>query len=365
MTEPTSVVSAVEAAFEAEEQATETTEQATETATEQPAQAQQPTEAVEQAPAQEAPAENTEQAAQTEAQAEQPEQATPPQQLKGDFAREKWNGLDKDTKDELSRLCAENERNYKRAAEAEYNARSYRKTIEPVQGYISEVAESGKISEAEVVRNCVSMIQNLNDNPDLTAQQMIAADIIRFTDPVSVINIIAHKYGLDLKGELTPSNIPPQMQADAARAKYEARQSKYVKPQDVEAERESAISEYVESVPSIKALLDNANVKDRFIRQISMERSADPYASDITIINRAAELFQQQSAPVQQQPQEAKPTLAETKLNKVVTPKASSPAEVAADRKPEEWTPENVSAKSREAAERSVRAAMRSMGLDD
>lgn len=356
------ITSAVEAAFEAEEKAMETETQAetVETQQETPAEPEQvsepQTEQVEQKP--------SEQPAQPEATAnDTPQEA--PQQLKGDFAREKWNGLDKDTKDELSRLCAENERNYKRAAEAEYNARSYRKTIEPVQGYISEVAESGKISEAEVVRNCVSMIQNLNDNPDLTAQQMIAADIIRFTDPVSVINIIAHKYGLDLKGELTPSNIPPQMQADAARAKYEARQSKYVKPQDVEAERESAISEYVESVPSIKALLDNANVKDRFIRQISMERSADPYASDITIINRAAELFQQQSAPVQQPQQEAKPTLAETKLNKVVTPKASSPAEVAADRKPEEWTPENVSAKSREAAERSVRAAMRSMGLDD
>ena len=208
------------------------------------------------------------------------------------------------------------------------------------------------------------MVQNLNDNPDLTAQQMIAADIIRFTDPVSVIKIIAQKYGLDLKGELTPSNIPPQMQADAARAKYEARQSKYVKPEDVEAEREKAINEYVQSVPSIKALLENESIKDRFIRQISMERGQDPYASDITIINRAAELFEQR-APVQQQPQEAKPTLAETKLNKVVTPKASTPAEVAAERKPDEWTPENASAKSREAAERSVRAAMRSMGLDD
>lgn len=353
------ITSAVEAAFEAEEKAMEA-----ETAEQEQAQAE-PEKANE--PASEP---QTEQPAEQETPAEQPaEPATDtqmeaPQQLKGDFAREKWAGLDKDTKDELSRLCAENERNYKRAAEAEYNARNFRKTIEPVQGYISECAEGGKISEAEVVRNCVSMVQNLNDNPDLTARQMIAAGIIQFTDPVSVIHQIAERYGIDLKGELTPSNIPAQMQADAARAKYEARQSKYVQPQNVDAEREAAINEYVQSVPGIKALLENESIKDRFIRQISMERGVDPYASDITIINRAAELFpQQQSAPAPQA--EAKPTLAEAKLSKVVSPKASAPADVAAEKPKDEWTPENVAAKSREAAERSVRAAMRSMGLDD
>ena len=354
------ITSAVEAAFEAEEKAMET-----ETAEQEQVQAE-PEQATESAPEPQ-----TEQPAEQETPAEQPAQAETeapmeaPQQLKGDFAREKWAGLDKDTKDELSRLCAENERNYKRAAEAEYNARNFRKTIESVQGYISECAEAGKTTDAEVIRNCVSMVQNLNDNPDLTARQMIAAGIIQFTDPVSVINQIAQRYGIDLKGELKENTQMAQMQAEAARSKYEARQSKYVQPQNADAEREAAINEYVQSVPGIKALLENESIKDRFIRQISMERGADPYASDITIINRAAELFQQQQQTAPEPQAENKPTLAEAKLSKVVSPKASAPAEVAAEKPKDEWTPENVAAKSREAAERSVRAAMRSMGLDD
>ena len=196
---------------------------------------------------------------------------------------------------------------------------------------------------------------------------MIAGGIIRFADPVAVINEIAKAYGLDItKSELQPSNIPMSAQVDAARAKYEARQSKYVQPSNDDAERAQAINEYVESVPSIKAIYTNESTRDKFIKQVSMERAADPYASDIVIINRAAELFQGmvQQAPVAT-PVETKPTVAESKMAKVVAPKASNPVETAPVNKvPEEWTPENVGKKSAEAAIDSVRAAMRSMGLD-
>lgn len=359
-----SVSAAVEAAFEAETQETPTPEKVetpetpaepvepkVETPVETPAQPEQPKTPAE---TQETPKDEPK----TDA-----EPVNAPQQLKGDFARNKWGTLDKETQDELSRLCTENERNYKRAAEAEYQNRDLRKKIEPVQGYISEVAESAHISDADVIRNCVEIIQNLNDKPDLTARQMIAASMIQFADPVAVINEIAHKYGIDLKGEMQPRDIPLSTQVDAARAKYEARQSKYVQPSNDEAEHAAAITEYVNSVPHIKALYEG-EVRDKFLRQVRMERNADPYASDITIINRAAEMFPVM-APVAT-PETPKQTMAEQKLAKVVAPKASNPVETApVEKKPEEWTPENVAKKSAEAATKAVREAMRSLGFDE
>lgn len=359
-----SVSAAVEAAFEAESKA-ETVE--TETPVETPETKDAP-----ETPATVTPEEKpADKPVETET-SEKPEEKEPasepvaaPQQLKGDFAKNKWGTLDKETQDELSRLCTENERNYKRAAEAEYQNRDLRKKIEPVQGYISEVAESAHITDADVIRNCVEIIQNLNDKPDLTARQMIAGNMIAFADPVAVINEIAHRYGIDLKGEMRPRDIPVSTQVDAARAKYEARQNKYVQPSNDEAEHAAAIAEYVNSVPHIKALYDG-EVRDKFLRQVSMERNADPYASDITIINRAAEMFPAVAPVAPETPAEPAPTLAEQKLNKVVSIKASNPVETApVEKRPEEWTPENVGKKSAEAARNSVRAAMRSLGFDE
>lgn len=360
-----SISAAVEAAFEAETQETPTPEKVETPET--------PAEPVE--PKVETPVETPAQPEQPKTPAETPETpkdepetptepVTAPQQLKGDFARNKWGTLDKETQDELTRLCTENERNYKRAAEAEYQNRDLRKKIEPVQGYISEVAESAHISDADVIRNCVEIIQNLNDKPDLTARQMIAASMIQFADPVAVINEIAHKYGIDLKGEMQPRDIPVSTQVDAARAKYEARQSKYVQPGNDQADESAAIAEYVNSVPHIKQLYDNVATRDKFLHQITMERTVDPYASNITIINRAAEIFPVMTPTVE--PETPKQTAAEQKLAKVVAPKASNPVETApVEKKPEEWTPENVGKKSAEAATNAVRAAMRSLGFDD
>ena len=361
-----SISAAVEAAFEAETQETPTPEKV-ETPAEQETKDTQP----ESTPAPETPTEQPADKPVEQEQPEKPEENKPaeepvaaPQQLKGDFAKNKWATLDKETQDELSRLCVENERNYKRAAEAEYQNRDLRKKIEPVQGYISEVAESAHITDADVIRNCVEIIQNLNDKPDLTARQMIAGNMIAFNDPVAVINEIAHRYGIDLKGEMRTKDIPVSTQVDAARAKYEARQSKYVQPSNDDAEHAAAITEYVNSVPHIKALYEG-EVRDKFLRQVRMERNADPYASDITIINRAAEMFPT-VAPKLENPVEPTPTLAEQKLSKVVAPKASNPVETApVEKVPEEWTPENVGKKSAEAARNSVRAAMRSLGFDE
>lgn len=362
----------VEAAFEAESKAVETPETPTDEA---PVETRAP-ETTDAVKTPEIPASKDETPLETPKD-ETPKDETPapevpaddtpaPQQLKGDFAHNKWAGLDKETRDELSRLCAENERVYKRAAEAEYNAQSFREKIKPVQGYISECAESAKITDAEVIRNCVDIVQNLNDKPDITARQMIAGGLVRFNDPVAVINEIARAYGVDLKGELHEKDIPMSTQVDAARAKYEARQSRFVKPEDVDAEKAQIINEYITNTPSINAIYTNESIRDKFIRQVSMERSADPYASDITIINRAAEMFANVVAPKPAtEPEAPKPSMAEQKMSKVVAPKASNPADVPAKAPAEEWTIENNSKQSGKAAMESVRAAMRSLGLDD
>lgn len=345
------ITETVAAAFEAEEKSTESAP--VDVQAETPAETPK-----EEAPVEEKPADAPKDETPVEKQAETPKEDTPveskvaPRQLKGDYVKSHWETADDETKDELIRLSNENERTFARAAEAEHNLKTLRKTLEPVQGYISEIAQMDKIPEADVIRNCVHVVQSLSDNPTLTARQMIAARIIQFDDPVSVINEIARTYQLDLKGELRETNIPDQMRSDAARARYDARQAKYVKPDDT-ADSDAIIADYVENTPGIRALLDNPDVKDKFIRQIQLERASDTAASDIAIINRAAELFNYAIAPKAIPTEAPKPTLAEQKMAKVVSPVASNPVSQVQGKK-EPLTPEQ-----------SVRETLRSMGLDD
>lgn len=341
----------VEQAFAAEEQAA-TVEQA-------PAEESQPEEKPVETPATEAKPEEkaTEQEKQETKPEEKPQdepkaEVNAPKQVKREFVDSHWDKIDDDTKAELTRLSSENERNYLRAADAEYANRQFKKTLEPVQGYITEVSQQSNIPERDVIRNCVDIVQKLNDNPTQTAAQMIAGGMIKFEDPIAIINTIAHTYGIDTKGDLTPRNIPENYYNANAQARYEARQAKYVKPD--ETNTDDYISDYVNNTPGVKALLDNPDVKDKFLRQITMERNADTSASDITIINRAAEMFAYMNVP-QPQPvvEEKKPTLAEQKMAKVVSPTASNPVEQAPVKK-ELLTPEQ-----------SVRETLRAMGLDD
>lgn len=357
----------VASAFDAEEKATE------ETVVEETKPVE--TEPVEETPVEDKPVETE---TETEKTAEEPkeeekteekpveESIAAPKQLKGDFVKSHWESADKETKDEFVRLSAENERNYLRANEAEHNAKMFRKTIEPVQGYISEVAQASNIPESEVIRNCIDIVQSLNDKPTLTARQMIAGGLIRFEDPVAVINEIARTYGIDTKSDMKPRDIPENYYASAAQAKYEARQAKYVQPEQVDTDVQNAIADYVENTPGIKALVDDPALSDKFIRQIQMERQADPNSSDITIINRAAELFEHMvKTPKATEPAPVIENIAEKKMAKVVAPKASNPSNNEEIDKIEEFTPENMNKQSQKYAERSVKDALRAMGLDD
>ncbi len=344
----------VEAAFEAEEKAVETVEpaksedkvevQPKKTDTKTPETADDTPAKTEETPAEEKAVETKPEEKPVE------EKITAPKQLKGDFVKSHWESADKETKDELIRLASENERNFERAAEAEHNAKQLRKTLQPVQGYINEVAQQSNIPENEVIRNCIDIIQKLNDSPTLTARQMIAGGIIRFEDPVAVINEIAKTYGIDTKGDLTPRDIPANYYASNAKARYEARQAK-VKVEDTGTDY---TQEYINNTPGIQAILNNPEISDKFLHQVAMERNADPNASDIAIINKAAELFEYAIAP-KAIPVEtpAKTTLAEQKMAKVVSPTASNPVDQAPAKR-EPLTPEQ-----------SVRETLRSMGLDD
>lgn len=354
------ISNAVETAFEAEEKAVEET-----TATETVKDDAQPSDTTSPEQPEQKPAETEESKPEEERPVEEPTPA--PKQLKSDFAKTKWNTLDKDTQSELSRLAAENERNYLRSNEAEHNAKMFRRTLEPVQGYISEVAQGANISENEAIRNCVGIVQNLNDKPTLTACEMIGKGNIVFEDPVAVINTIARTYGIDVKGDMQQRNIPEGYYATAAQAKYEARQAKYVKPEEVDADVQAAIVDYVENTPGIKALTESPTLSEKFMRQIQMERQADPNSSDITIINRAAELFEyalaQEQAKVQPAPQV--PNVAEQKMAKVVAPKASNPANTETPEQPVVWDSMNLNKETARSAEKSVKEALRAMGLDD
>lgn len=335
----------VEEAFEAEEKAVEEVKPTEEAPVETPAVEEEPVaeeKSVESA-------EKTEEKPEEEAPVE--EEVAAPKQIKREFVDGHWKDLDKDTKDEFSRLATENERNYLRAAEAEHNAKQMRKTLEPVQGYISEVAQQSNIPESEVIRNCVDIIQKLNDNPTLTARQMIAGGIIQFEDPVAVINEIAKTYGIDTKGDLKPRDIPNNYYNANAQARYEARQAKYVKPEEESVD--TYVQDYVNNTPGIKALLDDPKISEKFLRQIQMERAADPNASDIAVINKAAEMFEYAIAPKAIPVEEPKPSLAEQKMAKVVSPTASNPV----DSQPLKKEPMTV--------EQATREALRSLGLDD
>ena len=358
------ISNAIETAFESEEKAVETETQdkveaqpktdakTSETADEQP-------ETKEEAPA--------EQKTEEKPADEQPvETVAAPKQLRGDFVKSHWENLDKETKDELVRLAKENERNYFRADEVEHNTKMFRKTLEPVQGYISEVAESAKIDENEVIRNCVNIVQQLNDNPTVMACNMIGNGQIQFEDPVAVINTIAAKYGIDVKGEMKSRDIPEGYYASAAQAKYEARQAKYVKTEQPDEGTSNAIIDYVNNTPAVKALIDDQELSQKFVHQIEMERMADPKSSDITIINRAAEMFDYALQPkAQPQPEQPKPNIAEQKMAKVVAPKASNPASNETPDEPVVWDATNINKETARSAEKSVKEALRAMGLDD
>ena len=290
---------------------------------------------------------------------------TAPTQVKGDFAKDHWESTPTEAKKEIIRLAEENEKNFRRAAEAEYNAKKRREVLKPVLGYVKQTAEQANISEDEVIRNSVDIVQALNDNPTQTACQMIAGHLVRFDDPVSVIDTIAKTYGLKISHNYKQDNVPAdynKMKQEVARQEYERRQAKYVSNEpsdDRDEERLTATTTFLEQNADLKARMESdQDFEAAFVATVQNLVTKDPYMPYSDILNRAARQFA--AAPAAPQ---VSTTIVEKK-NKVVAPKRTNPI-VNQPTTEKQWTPQNTHQQSGRAARNAVMDAMRELGLDE
>lgn len=327
-----------------------------ETPVEEPATETQETETVEETPVEEEkPAD--------EPVEEQPEPLIAPKQVAKGFATDHWANTPREAQEEIIRLSSENERNYRRAAEAEYNTKQRNEVLKPVMGYVKQTAEVAHITEDEVIRNSLDVIQKLNDNPDITTRQMIAGRHIVFSDPVAVINEIAKTYKLDINHEYKDEVMPKEYYENRGKALYDARQARYVKEEadNREAERDTAVNEFLaENAELAQKLETDTAFNKAFTSVVGSIASETPYLPYKDILEQAMAIF------VQQQP---KPTVEkvniEEKKAKVVSPVASKPVDTPKVKSTVAWNASNVNAESGKAAHNAVRQAMRELGLDD
>lgn len=299
----------------------------------------------------------------TDANANADEELVAPTQVRGDFAKEHWGETPNAAKKEIIRLAEENEKNYRRAAEAEYNAKRRREVLKPVMGYVKQTAEQARISEDEVIRNSMDVIQALNDNPTQTARQMIGQKMIVFDDPVAVIDTIAKTYGLDIKHDYKANSMPDEFYKNRQSAIYNARQSRYAANEpdatDRDQERLTATTEFLSANPELKARLEQDNDFNAvFLATLQQMVQKEPYVPYGEILNRAAAQFVQKPAPQMQT------TIVEKKA-KVVAPQKSMPQVSKTPDNPTKWTPQNTNRESSAAAHNAVLDAMRSLGLDE
>lgn len=293
-----------------------------------------------------------------------------PMQMKKEVVDKCWEELPLEAKQEVIRLAQENERNYKRASEAEYNIKKSREVLKPVMGYVKSVAEESHISEDEVIRNSLDIIQHLNDNLTQSAKNMIERGMILFDDPVAVVNSIIKTYGLTQESmkNYAPNQAQINLANRVAQQTYEARQNKYVKEEDYAVEDPvQALENYRSTHPEIEGILNDPTLLDRFTKIVKVERDTTPYLSHEDILNKAMEYFTFQNQPVTQlQPKEVvKPVNISEKMNKVVTPKVSVPTSSDEINNNREWTRNSFNSNADKSARSAIKQAMRDLGLSD
>lgn len=324
-------------------------------------------ESVEETPAEEPKVEETaeEKPADEPVEEEKPEvePLIAPKQVAKGFATDHWKNTPREAQEEIIRLSSENERNYRRAAEAEYNAKQRNEVLKPVMGYVKQVAEQSHITEDEVVRNSLDIVQKLNDNPDITSRQMIAAGIIRFTDPVAVINEIAKTYKLDIKHDYQDRSMPQEYYDNRSKALYDARQARYVQDEadTRQAERDEAINAFLgENEGFAQKLETDVGFNKAFTSVVSGIVAETPYLPYKDILEQAMSVFAQP-----EQPKPVEKVNIEEKKAKVVSPVASKPVDTPKVKTATVWNTANVNVESGKAAHDAVRQAMRELGLDD
>lgn len=293
---------------------------------------------------------------------EKPEPLVAPKQVAKGFVNDHWGDTPRAAQEEIIRLAAENERNYRRAAEAEYNAKQRNEVLKPVMGYVKQVAEQCHITDDEVIRNSLDFVQSMNDNPDITARQAIAGKHIVFSDPVAVINEIAKTYNLDIKHDYKDQVMPQEYYDNRSRALRDARQARYVQD-EVDgrvAERETAVTTFLQDNPTFAERIENdAAFNKAFTSVVSNIVAETPYLPYQDILEQAMSMF------AQPEPQPVPKVDIEAKKAKVVAPQASKPVDTPKIKQTEAWTAANVNIQSQKAAHSAVRQAMRDLGLDD
>ena len=325
---------------------------------------EEPVEETEETPAEEPAVETTETVEETPAEeekADEPEPLIAPKQVAKGFATDHWGNTPREAQEEIIRLSGENERNYRRAIEAEYNNKQRNEVLKPVMGYVKQTAETAHITEDEVIRNSMDIIQKLNDSPDITARQMIAGGLIRFTDPVAVINEIAKTYKLDIKHDYQDQSMPQEYYDNRSKALYDARQARYVQEEadTRQAERDEAINAFLgENADFAQKLESDAGFNKAFTSVVSGIVAETPYLPYKDILEQAMSVFAQPEKPV------AKVNIEEKKA-KVVSPVATKPVDTPKVKSTVAWNASNVNAESGKAAHNAVRQAMRELGLDD
>lgn len=307
---------------------------------------------------------------------ESKEELKAPMQMKKEVVDKCWEDLPDEAKQEVIRLAQENERNYKRASEAEYNIKKTRETLKPVMGYVKSVAEESNISEDEVIRNSLDIIQHLNDNPTQTAKSMIEKGLIHFDDPVAIVNAVIRTYGLtpEAMKNYTPNQAQTNLANRVAQQTYEARQNKYVKEEDYTTEDPAeALNAYRSVHPEVEQIIANPELLDRFTKVVAIERQATPYLPHADILDKAMTYFTIQpqaqtavkettSAPANE---ETKVVDVASKMNKVVTPKTSTPNKSNEVKALKSWNSHTFNANADSAARSAIHQAMRDLGLSD
>ncbi|MEE1111521.1 MAG: hypothetical protein UIH99_04880, partial [Alphaproteobacteria bacterium] len=193
--------------------------------------------------------------------------------------------------------------------------------------------------------------------------QMIAAGIIRFTDPVAVINEIAKTYKLDIKHDYQDQSMPQEYYDNRSKALYDARQARYVQDEadTRQAERDEAINAFLgENEGFAQKLETDVGFNKAFTSVVSGIVAETPYLPYKDILEQAMSVFAQP-----EQPKPVEKVNIEEKKAKVVSPVASKPVDTPKVKTATVWNTANVNVESGKAAHDAVRQAMRELGLDD
>ena len=269
-----------------------------------------------------------------------------PISIKKEF-EEQWKGIDKELQKELSHRIATDDSVIKRfkAEKEEQN-----QILASVKPYIKQVAKQDRCSEHEAIRELITFVQNVNDNPDSLAE-LIGSGIIP-RDPITFIKNVAKNLKIDLNNINNINQDPHTKSLQEYYQKQEAiraarlREEEYNRENtDLHREEEmySAIDDFsFKHRDFVKQLETNSELNKKFIKLVEIERVANPQIADLDIMEKAYEFLN---------PLSIKGTPKENPVNKAKRLDVSVKAKSSADEKTPKYQPKNERDAVRHSAE--------------